>query len=74
VIEGWLQCRELFQRGVAARDRVAIDAVEGDDDVLEEALVLARDGALVTEQRALVLVGARDRETLGGVFGVNPAA
>ena len=43
---GWKR-GELLERGVAPRDRVVIDAAERQHEVLEEAVVLSLDRALM---------------------------
>ncbi len=69
-VEGRGQSGELFRRGVGARNVVPLDAVEGDDQVVEEAAGPTCDRALMAGQGDAVLVGAGDVPILGGDLGV----
>jgi hypothetical protein len=53
-IKDRLQLSELFERGIAPGEGVALDACERNDQVIEESGVLSRNRALMAEERALM--------------------
>ena len=59
-IEDGRKARKLVERGVAPRDRIMIDAIERDHEIPKETSVLSRDGGLMAEQRAAILIGSSD--------------
>src|SRR5919108_2914469 len=59
-VEDRLEPRQLLERRVPARPLVDGDVVDGDDLVLEQAVVDGLDGALVRAERPLVLILAAD--------------
>ena len=69
-IERWREPRQLLQRRVLARERVATQSADGNDEVVEESALPRRHGTLVTFERDPVLLLPRDAPFLRRDLGV----
>ena len=69
-IEHRLEFGEFVQRRVAARKMILGDAVERNDQIVEEAAILRRDRAVMALERKLVLLRAADIPILRHILGM----
>src|SRR5258705_3939868 len=65
-----MQTSEVVERGVLARERIAAQIPDRDHQIVEEAALPARNRALMTLERDLVLILASDLPLLRGDLGV----
>src|SRR5262249_3798614 len=65
-IEGRREARQLVQRSILARDRVSTNLSDRNDEIVEEAPLPCRDGALVALECDPILIGSRGAPFLLG--------